>query len=86
MPHEKKQPVAKKAVAAAAAFVVAFARDQNAIELLVRMRRGRRDELLDNVERFCNNSCIVVLLSPFCSRIQVILTNFKYSNNSEILL
>ena len=35
MPHEKKQPVAKKAVAAAAAFVVAFARDQNAIELLV---------------------------------------------------
>ena len=40
------------AAAAAAAFVVTFARGQNSIELLVRMKRGRRDALLDTVERF----------------------------------
>ena len=39
----------KNAVAAAAGFVVAFARGQNATRLLVRMRRGRRDTHLDTV-------------------------------------
>ena len=58
----------KKAVAAAAAFVVAFARDQNAIELLVRMRRGRRDAFLDTDERFRNSCVIWCALLPLIDR------------------